>query len=176
MFFFNNKNKKEKVNDSKKLNKKIKNYNKQNYNNGKAFEDYIFNLYKSLNKSNLEKDIHIIIPSKDINLKAQIDIIYDRWFSKIYVECKYKENNSKVTLNEVSKFCAVLKLMDVPYKRGEMITNYFYDNRAIEYAKKNKLKLYDYNDIIKMEEKRKGLVDIILDKEIDIYSKIKKYN
>ena len=135
--------------------------------NGRKFELYVAQLYRDLDKNNVKHDKTISIAKKN-KTKAQIDIIYTSFFIKHYVECKYHDNsNSKVGLEEVSKFNAVLELMDIVSWRGEMITNTDYTLRAKNYAQDKGIKLYNLDDLVKMEKERTSLLKRVLGYKLD---------
>ena len=136
---------------------------------GLKFEFYVYNLYKNLKKRNVRHNKVIRVNRrKNNNIRVQIDVMYSSWFKDHYVECKYRKENTKVTLNEVAKFDAVLDLLKVPAKRGEIITNNYFNDRAKEYASSKGIKLYNLDNLIKMEKSRKNIIKRIINPKIDI--------
>ena len=155
-------------------NKMKKNKTKQE---GDKFEIFIEKLLKKLHKPFVKRDIHKKKKTrKNGNIYSQIDLVYGV-LTKTYVECKYR-SNSNVDLSEVTKFYGVLELS---HKKGEIYTNQYFVPRAKEWAKhhKNKLTLYDRDDIIKLYYKSQPLIKKIFTKkkkDIDLEKIIwKKY-
>lgn len=138
---------------------------------GYRFEHYVMQLYKDLDKRRLRHDVTLDVSRK--KHRVQIDIIYRRFLMDHYVECKYRKDEKKVDLSEVAKFYAVLELLEVSPRRGEMITNSYYTKRAREYANNKSIKLYDLDDMIKMEKERTSILERFLKGDLDIEQKIK---
>ncbi|MBU1204344.1 MAG: restriction endonuclease [Nanoarchaeota archaeon] len=142
---------------------------------GLKFEFYVYNLYKNLKKRNVRHNKIISINRrKNNNIRVQIDVVYSSWFKDYYVECKYRKENTKITLNEVAKFYAVLELLKVPAKRGEIVTNNYFNDRAKEYASSKGIKLHDLDNLVKMERSRQNIIRRIINPKIDIEQLIRK--
>ena len=142
---------------------------------GLKFEFYVYNLYKNLKKRNVRHNKIISINRrKNSNIRVQIDVVYSSWFKDHYVKCKYRKENTKVTLNEVAKFYAVLDLLKVPAKRGEIITNNYFNDRAKEYASSKGIRLYDLDKLVKMERSKHNIIKRIINPKINIEHLIRK--
>jgi hypothetical protein len=120
---------------------------------GIAFEHYILELYKK--KKQLR---HNITFKTEENIRIQIDLTYNYLFYTKFIECKYKEK-AKVGLEEVAKFSAQLELLEIPTKYGEIITNSYYTKRAIIYADKKRIKLYDISDLEKITNQESNKIN-----------------
>ena len=120
---------------------------------GLKFEFYVYNLYKNLKKRNVRHNKIIRVnKKKNNNIRVQIDIMYSSWFKDHYVECKYRKENTKVTLNEVAKFYAVLDLLKVPAKRGEIVTNNYFNDRAIIFLDERALIQKEIKDFFQIKQ------------------------
>jgi restriction endonuclease Mrr len=123
-------------------------------NNGSGLENVVAEIYRDLGYKNVEQNIAL---SKTVNgekINAQIDITYGSAFIKKYVECK-SHSEKCVSLQDVAKFCSVLELFGIPTSRGEMITDSYFDTRAIKYAESKRISLVDGKGLKKLDEKRK---------------------
>lgn len=114
---------------------------------GIVFEYYVLELYKK------KKQIkHNVTFKTEENIRIQIDLTYKSLFGTKFVECKYK-GNSKVSLEEIAKFSAQLELLGMSTRQGEIITNSYYTKRAIIYAGRKNIKLYDMSDLERITKK-----------------------
>ena len=137
---------------------------------GKKFEIYVTDLYNDLGYSNVRHDTHINIPRN--GHRVQIDIMYTRWMQKHYVECKYRKSN--VGLSEVSKFLAVLDFLRVSPFKGEFVTNSHLSPRAKDYALSQVMQVYELEDLVRLEKKRRGFLRRYFGPEPDIEKLIRK--
>ncbi|MBT5022464.1 hypothetical protein HOK51_09130 [Candidatus Woesearchaeota archaeon] len=136
---------------------------------GKKFEIYVANLYKDLGKRKIRHDTYVKIPNNNgKSMHVQIDVMYKAIFYDHYIECKYRKPGNKVSLDEVAKFYAAIELIKVPMRRAELITNQYFNDRAIEYADTKGLKLYNLDDLLKMEKERRSFLDLIRGKKPSI--------
>ena len=136
---------------------------------GLKFEFYVYNLYKNFKKRNVRHNKIIKVNKrKNNNIRVQIDVMYSSWFKDHYVECKYRKENTKVTLNEVAKFYAVLDLLRVPAKMGEIVTNNYFNDRAKEYASSKGIRLYNLDNLVNMERSKYNIIKRIITPKIDI--------
>jgi len=119
---------------------------------GIAFEYYIKELYKT--KKYLT---HNTTFRTEDNIRIQIDLTYKTLFTTRFVECKYK--TKKIPLEDIAKFSAQLDLLDIKTKYGEVITNSYYTRRAIIYAEKKQIRLYDMSDLERLTNKTKNTIN-----------------
>ena len=119
---------------------------------GIAFEYYVKELYKEKRKLS-----HNTTFRTEENIRVQIDLTYKTLFATRFVECKYK--TKKIPLEDVAKFSAQLDLLDIPNRYGEIITNSYYTKRAIIYAEKKQIKLYDISDLERLTNKTRHQIN-----------------
>lgn len=132
--------------------------------NGLKFELYVAALYRDLDKSHVRHNVVCDVSSKDRVIKVQFDVVYASWFFDHYVECKYHhpQQGQKVSLDEMAKFASQLDLMNVPGRRGEMVTNSFFSDRALEYAESRGIVTYDKDALKRMEQQRQSLLSRLM--------------
>jgi hypothetical protein len=129
-------------------------------NKGSGLENTVAEIYLDLGY-NVEQNVILTKSISGKKIRAQIDLTYNTLAGKRYVECKLHKKKP-VSLEEVSKFYAVLDMFGIPSYNGEMITNNRYTQRAIEYAQRKGLSLIDGNGLSELEQKRKCGVRTIL--------------
>lgn len=120
------------------------------YENGRAFELYVADLYRDIGRREVAHDVHITIAK---GVRVQIDIMYQGWFRKQYIECKYTSNTA-IALDDIAKFSAQLTLLQASPKQGTIITNATFDARVCMYAKQIGLQLIDSTGLEHLEKKR----------------------
>ena len=128
------------------------------YENGRAFELYVADLYRDLGRREVAHDIHITVTK---GVRVQIDVMYQAWFRKHYVECKYTSNTA-IALDDIAKFSAQLTLLRASPTQGTVITNASFDARVCMYAKQIGLQLIDATGLEHLEKKRVPFVKRLL--------------
>jgi hypothetical protein len=128
-------------------------------NNGRGLERTVAEIYTDLAYIPIQNNVYISKSSGGKTIRAEIDIIYNYLSHQRYVECKYRKNH-KVTLEEVSKFAAVLGLFDIPIHNGEVITNNYFDDRAIRFSKDTGIILIDRDELKKLSDSRWQLLNM----------------
>ncbi len=121
---------------------------------GIQFEKWITKLYDDLGKINVQHNITIIHQYQGKKAKSQFDIVYGLIIKK-YIECKYHhENTAKVNYQEVSAFAGKLYMIGENYRKGIIITNREFEERAQLYAKKIGIQLINREQLIALDWKR----------------------
>jgi hypothetical protein len=131
-------------------------------NPGYKFEQYCTDLYKRLGKigvtHNIQYNFRKILTKKLVK-KAQVDIEYFGLPSGIMtVECKYHKDVN-VGPEEVEAFVETLYLLD--RGTGIMMTNREYTSTAAKIAKKNRIRLIDYDRLWRMHRQSNGIAGMI---------------
>ncbi|MGV8172165.1 MAG: restriction endonuclease [Candidatus Woesearchaeota archaeon] len=129
--------------------------------NGKGLEWFIYELYKDLGYTEVIRDYRVSKSNGGEKARGQIDLTYKRFFIKRYVECKYRNGNN-VDFNDYSKFETTLKTFNIPTYLGEMVTNSYFDEKVRLRAKESRIKLIDMDELIRLNDSRKSLINSIL--------------
>ncbi len=74
---------------------------------------------------------------------CELDLVYFSLvsFETRYVECKYR-SRATIDLEEVATFTAMLDLLGIPKRKGEMVVNTQYTKRAVAFADLQGILLY----------------------------------
>jgi hypothetical protein len=137
---------------------------------GYQFERYIFDLYKRLGKKNLQHNL-LFRKGKD---EAQLDIIYKTWKGYRFCECKFRSKNN-VSFEDYNKFIGVLYMLGYSPSRGEMVTNQDYDARTKRAAKRAGVKLYNGQDLARLEYHARPIYQKMCSQKIDLEKIIRKF-
>ena len=89
-----------------------------NNKNGRRFENYVYQLYSDLGRSNMKINQRFPPRRRTKRNKIQVDVMYGSWPFQHYVECKYHRNDSIVTLRYVERFFEDLYLLKISSKKG----------------------------------------------------------
>ncbi|MBI2129586.1 restriction endonuclease [Candidatus Woesearchaeota archaeon] len=116
--------------------------------NGYKFEIFVEKLYKNLGKDNVQRNLLLADRTSNNGQRCQIDLAFDDWLAKRYVECKYYENTS-VPFGDVEEFVTKLGKIGAETCQGIMVTNSSFMPSAMKYAKEHGLHLIDG---LKLEE------------------------
>lgn len=98
----------------------------KNRNRGLALEQRVVRLFQRRGAFNVRRSVRV--RDKFGNM-SEIDVIAGIGPFKTYIECK-NYSNSRVPLDDVAKFAAVLALNNIPQSRGLFITTSTYVPRA----------------------------------------------
>lgn len=121
---------------------------------GIQFEKWVTQLYDELGKINVEHNITIKHQYKKNKARSQFDITYGI-ITKKYIECKYHhEKTPLVNYQEVSAFAGKLFMIGENYRKGIIITNREFEERAKLYAEKIGLTLINREKLIELDWKR----------------------
>lgn len=116
--------------------------------NGYKFEIFVEKLYRNLGKDNVQRNLLLADRTSNNGQRCQIDLAFDDWLAKRYVECKYYENTS-IPSSDVEEFVTKLGKIGASAKQGIMVTNSSFVQSAIKYAREHGLHLIDG---LKLEE------------------------
>lgn len=121
---------------------------------GIQFEKWITKLYDELGKINVQHNITIKHHYKKNKARSQFDVTYGL-IHKTYIECKYRhETQNKVNYEEVSAFAGKLFMIGENYRKGIIITNREFEERAKLYANKIGLETIERKELIELDWKR----------------------
>ncbi len=140
--------------------------------NGYRLESFVEQIYKRMGYDDVR--VHHTIKTMSGKNDCQFDVTFLGWFTRKFVECKFREDGSLVSYEEVTKFAGDLDLVNVPRQRGTMITNSHYSPRGIEFAQINGITLIDREKLKEMyfdslgffEQLKKACGKINLEEEI----------
>ncbi|MGB9748691.1 MAG: restriction endonuclease [Candidatus Woesearchaeota archaeon] len=111
--------------------------------NGYKLEKFVEELYKELGYLDVKRN-NIIKKGSEW---YQIDLSYlkleNNLMKRMLVEIKYKDDERKVELEEVSKFCSVLELIGHDARNSEFVTNSYFSERAKLYAERKGIRMID---------------------------------
>ncbi len=142
---------------------------------GLLFEEWVAEIYDHLGMLGVKHNVILAQKTKKGIVKSQFDITFRNPVKKYYVECKYHENNALVPFKDLAVFTAKLSLIGVKPSRGIIVTNTYFEERALLYAKKTGLKTIGGDDLLRMYHRAQGFFSRFKNNDVSLDDLIKDY-